>query len=177
MILNRTEIAYFKETRSSKPSYNPSISLNYERIFKNKLAFQTGFGFLIMTQNTNAFKNNFYYAVVPIYFKSKVKSDVKKISFASSFGINVNFLTKAQHMLYDKTKSDISEYCETVQIEVVVGLGFNLKLSDDIRLETLLRVSQGSQINKIYPSNLGMQNFNIGLSCSLFYNFKKLQNE
>ena len=156
----------------TKGAYRPTSVLFTEYNFGEKYCLHTGLGYSMMTQNSDAFKNNFNYLVMPLYLKKGRLKENQRVAFTSFYGANFHYLFKAQHISSDKTQTDIMNQCRKFHFDIVVGGGLKFKLSDNISLEALTDFSLGYYVNKPNAAFMDINNFNTGLMFNLSYKLK-----
>jgi hypothetical protein len=156
----------------TKGAYRPTSIFFTEYNFGKRYCVHTGLGYSMMTQNSDAFRNNFNYLVMPLYLKKGRLKENQRIAFASFFGVNLHYLLKAQHIFLDETKMDIMDQSRKFHFDFVVGGGLKFKLSDNFTLEALTDFSLGYFVNKRNAANMDINNFNTGLMLNLSYKLK-----
>ena len=90
-----------------KGAYRPTTILFAEFEFGKRLALHSGLGYTMMTQNSDAFKNNFHYLALPLYLKFGRLKDDKHLAFTSFIGTDIHYLLKSNHIGVYGTKTDI----------------------------------------------------------------------
>lgn len=155
-----------------KSAYRPASVLFMEYEFGRRLGFHTGLGYSMMTQNSDAFKNNFHYLAVPLHLKiGRLKED-KRLAFTSFFGVDMHYLLKAEHQNDDGSKMDLKEYAQTWHTDLTGGAGVKLRLTGNLALETMLSISYGSNVNAYNAALMDINNLNTGFRLNLSYSFK-----
>ncbi len=154
-----------------KGAYRPTEVLFLEREFGKHLAFHTGLGYTMMTQNSDAFKNNFHYLALPLYLKIGRLNDDKRLAFTSFIGIDMRYLLKANHLTPDGNETDIMDYAQKFQADMAGGVGVTFRLSEKFALEGLVSISYGSSINSYNAALMDINNFNTGFRLNLSYKF------
>lgn len=157
------------QTRSA---YRPTSILYAEYHFGKKYCLHTGLGYSMMTQNSDAFKNNINYLAMPLYFKIGRIKENKRLAFTSFYGFNLHYLLSAQHIIPDATSENITEVCRKFHFDLAVGGGLKYKLIDKVTLETLTSFSLGYFINKPNAVYMDINNFNSGFMLNLSYTLK-----
>jgi hypothetical protein len=156
----------------TKGAFRPTSIVYFEYNFGKKCAIHSGLGYTMMTQNSEAFKNNFHYLTMPLYLKiGRVQND-NRFAFTTFYGINVHYLLKAQHVVPDGPEQDIMNHCQPFHYDFAVGAGIKYKLSDKCILEALYSLSIGTMINKNNAAYLDINNFNSGFMLNLSYKLK-----
>lgn len=161
----RTEI-------DAKNAVRPVALFNLEYQFSSGVAFQSGIGYSLYTQNTSKFKNNFNYLTIPLYLKGGSFKNANKYALSYFCGLNCNFLTSAQN-IYKGEKNDIKEYTMGFHQDMAFGFGMKHKIRDNILVETYLTGAVGGYINKTSFDGFALNNMNYGALISLKYHFKK----
>jgi hypothetical protein len=157
---------------NTKGAYRPTTTLFVEYNFGKKYCIHAGLGYTMMTQNSDAFKNNFNYLTMPLYFKiGRLKED-KRIAFTTFYGFNLHYLNSAQHIFLDETRMDIMDQSRKFHADLAFGGGLKFKLSDKITFETLTTFSIGTFINKPNAADMCINNLNTGFMLNLSYKFK-----
>ncbi|MFH1052013.1 MAG: hypothetical protein V1779_13920 [bacterium] len=170
MDVQNTKLIDFSELNlNTQGAYRPSMTIKYEYVFKNKNAFQTGFGYNMITQKSDLFKNNFYYLSVPLHYKTNVTKESGNITFSTLLGLNFHYLVAANHVFSDGQKLNLKNYSSKFHYEGIIGCGVNKKLTEKIRFESLFTLAIGSSVNRINPSKIYLQNLNVGFDLSLYY--------
>ncbi len=156
----------------TKGAYRPTTYVFAEYNFGRKYAVHTGLGYIMMTQNSDAFKNNFHYLVMPIYFKiGRIKGD-KRFAFTSFYGTNLHYLLKAQHIFLDETEKNIMDECRKFHFDLTFGAGIKCKLTDRYMLEVMSSFALGYMVNKYNAAYTDVLNTNTGFILNLSYKFK-----
>lgn len=155
-----------------KGAYRPTSILFAEFEFGKKMALHSGLGYTIMTQNSDAFKNDFHYLALPLYLKFGRLVDDKRMAFTSFIGTDIHYLIKANHIGEDGTKTDIEDYAQTFHSDLTGGLGIRIRLSDRFSLESLVSFSIGTNINEYNAALMDINNLNTGFRLNLSYKFK-----
>jgi hypothetical protein len=156
----------------TKGAYRPTSIIFTEYDFGKKYCVHTGLGYSMMTQNSDAFRNNFHYLIIPLYFKIGRLKENQRIAFTSFYGANLHYLFKAQHIYLDETQMNIMDQSRKFHFDFVVGGGLKFKLSDNFTLEVLTNFSLGYFVNKRNAANMDINNFNTGLMLNLSYKLK-----
>jgi opacity protein-like surface antigen len=156
----------------TKGAFRPTSIVYFEYDFGKKWSLHSGLGYTMMTQNSEAFKNNFHYLTMPIYLKIGRIQDNKRFAFTSFFGTNVHYLLKAQHVIPDGPNQNIMNHCQSFQYDFTVGAGIKYKLSDKYTLEALYSISIGTMINKNNAAYFDANDFNSGFMLNLSYKLK-----
>ena len=157
---------------NAKGAYRPTSVLFAEYNFWRKMAVHSGLGYTMMTQNSDAFKNNYHYLAMPLYLKHGKLEEGKKIAFTTFYGTNLHYLLSSNHIDYDGVKTDLTGHSRKFHLDFVFGGGLKFKLSDKIILEALTSFSLGSMVNKYNPAYVDVNNLNTGYSLNLSYKFK-----
>ena len=104
-----------------KGAYRPGRTLFAEYEFGKRLGIHTGFGYTMMTQNSDAFKNNIHYLVMPLYLKiGRLKED-KRLAFVSFIGMDMHYPVKATHVSLTGDKTDIMKYTQKFHADLTGG--------------------------------------------------------
>ncbi len=156
----------------TKGAFRPTSIVYFEYNFGKKYAIHSGLGYTMMTQNSEAFKNNFHYLTMPFYLKIGRIQDDKRFAFTSFFGTNVHYLLKAQHVDPDGPNQNIMNHCQSFHYDFTVGAGIKFKLSDKYTLEALYSISIGTMINKNNAAYMDVNNFNRGFMLNLSWKLK-----
>jgi hypothetical protein len=156
----------------TKGAFRPTTILFTEYCFSKKYSVHTGFGYSMMTQNSDAFKNNFHYLVMPMYLKTGRLKEDKRIAFETFYGFNFHFLLSAQHIFSDKTHESIMNQCRKFHFDIAAGAGLKIKISERMVFEALSAFSLGYFINKRNAVHMDINNFNSGLMLNLSYKLK-----
>ena len=153
--------------------YHGLIPLNdFEFEFGKKLALHSGLGYTMMTQNSDAFKNDFHYLALPLYLKFGRLKDDKRMAFTSFIGTDIHYLLKANHIGEDGTKTDIKDYAQTFHSDLTGGLGIKIRLSERFSMESMVSISYGTNINEYNAALMDINNLNTGFRLNLSYKFK-----
>jgi hypothetical protein len=155
-----------------KGAYRPTSILFTEYNFWRKMSIHTGIGYTMMTQNSDAFKNDFHYLAMPLYLKHGKMKDNKKLAFKSFYGANFHYLLNANHTYLNGEKVNIMEHCRQFHWELVVGGGLKYRLSDNLSLEALTSFSIGYMLTKFNPAYMDVHNINTGFMLNLSYKIK-----
>jgi len=153
----------------TKGAYRPTSILFAEYNFREKFRVHAGLGYSMMTQNSDAFRNNFHYLIMPLYFKIGRLKENQRIVFTSFYGVNLHYLFRAQHIFPDETQMDIMGQSRRFHFDLVAGGGLKYKLSDTFTLEALANFALGYFVNKRNAANMDVNNFNTGLMLNLSY--------
>ena len=73
-----------------KGAYRPTCVFFAEYDIGRHLGLHTGLGYTMMTQNSDAFKNNFHYLAMPLYLKIGRLNDDKRLAFTSFIGLDMH---------------------------------------------------------------------------------------
>jgi len=154
-----------------KGAYRPTNVLFAEYSFGKHLAIHTGLGYTMMTQNSDAFKNNFHYLALPLYLKIGRLKDDKRLTFKSFIGMDMHYLLKATHITPNGNETDIMEYSRKFHSDLVGGAGIIVRLSDRFFMEGLVSVSFGSNVAIDNAALMDINNLNTGYRLNLLYKF------
>jgi hypothetical protein len=157
---------------STKGAYRPTSIFFTEYSFGKKYSVHAGLGYSMMTQNSDVFRNNFNYLVMPLYFKIGRLKENRRVAFTSFYGSNLHYLFKARHIALDETQMNIKDQCRQFHFDLAAGCGLKFKLSDKISAEALTSISLGSSINKPNAVYMDMNNFNTGFMLNFTYRLK-----
>lgn len=155
-----------------KGAYRPASVLFMEYEFGKNLGFHTGLGYSMMTQNSDAFKNNFHYLALPLHLKIGRLREDKRVAFTSFIGVDVHYLLKAEHQNPEGSEVDLSEYAQTFQTDLSGGAGAKFRLTESLALEAMLSISYGSMVNADNAALMDINNLNFGFRINLSYKFK-----
>jgi hypothetical protein len=154
-----------------KGAYRPTNVLFAEYSIGKQLAIHTGLGHTMMTQNSDAFKNNFHYLALPLYLKIGRLKENKRLAFKSFIGIDIHYLLMATHTTWNGNMTDIREYTQTFHFDLVGGAGIKFRLSDRFFMEGLVSISYGSNIAIDNAALMDINNLNTGYRLNLLYKF------
>ena len=135
------------------------------------MSVHTGFGYTMMTQNSDAFQNDFHYLAMPLYFKHGKLKDDKKIAFKSFCGANLHYLLDAKHTYLSGEETDIMKHSRKFHWELVIGGGLEFKLTEKLSLEALTSLSLGYMLTKYNHAYMDVHNYNSGYMLNLSYKF------
>ncbi|MGW8315680.1 MAG: hypothetical protein ACWGNV_08780 [Bacteroidales bacterium] len=167
--IHNTRLMVDLSSTKVKGAYRPSNVVFTEFEFGRFMAFHTGLGYAMMTQNSDAFKNNFHYLSLPLYLKFGRHSGQQTVAFTSFIGTDLHYLLKADHLAPDGSRTDIVEYVQKFQADMVGGLGLKCRLSDRLSLEGMVSVSYGSNIVIENAALMDVNNLNTGYRLNLSY--------
>lgn len=154
-----------------KGAFRPTDVLFAELEFGRHMAIHTGLGYTMMTQNSDAFKNNFHYLALPLYLKiGRLKGNQHAV-FTSFIGTDMHYLLKADHVTPDGDKTDIMEYAQKFHSDLVGGAGIKFRLTDRFALEGMVSVSIGSNVCIENEALMDINNLNTGYRLNLSYKF------
>ncbi len=155
-----------------KGAYRPGCVLFAEYEFGKHMGLHTGLGYTMMTQNSDAFKNNFHYLAMPLYLKiGRLKED-KRLAFTSFIGMDMHYPLKATHISPAGDKKDIMKYTQKFQADLAAGAGIKFRLSNNFSMETIFSLSHGSNIAVDNAALMDINNLNTGFRINLLYKFK-----
>lgn len=155
-----------------KGAYRPSSVLFAEYEFGKHLGLHTGLGYTMMTQNSDAFKNNFHYLAMPLYLKiGRLKED-KCLAFTSFIGMDMHYPLKATHISLNGDRTDILDYTQKFHADLAGGAGVKFRLSNRFSMEALVSISHGSNISVDNAALMDINNLNTGFRINLSYKFK-----
>jgi hypothetical protein len=149
-------------------AYRPAGSLILQYRFSNKIALQSGIGYMLLTQKTSDFSNNFNYLNVPIYLKLGSYKNNRSLALAYFGGFNLQYLIKANN-IHNNEKTNINNYCDSFHYEAVFGAGLKNKINDKIEMEYYGFISRGSVINKTTSNGYNLSNKNYGIMINMIY--------
>ena len=112
-----------------KSAYRPSSVLFAEYEFGKHLGLHTGLGYTMMTQNSDAFKNNLHYLAMPIYLKIGRLKDDKRLAFSSFIGVDLHYPLKATHVSLTGEGTDIMDFTQKFHADLAGGAGVKFWLS------------------------------------------------
>ena len=155
-----------------KGAYRPGSIFLAEYEFGKHMGLHTGLGYTMMTQNSDAFKNNFHYLAMPLYLKiGRLKED-KRLAFSSFIGVDMHYPLKATHLSLTGDRTDIMNYTQKFHADLAGGAGVKFRLSDRFSIEALISISHGSSINVDNAALMDINNLNTGFRINLSYKFK-----
>ena len=154
-----------------KGAYRPTCVFFVEYDIGRHLGLHTGLGYTMMTQNSDAYKNNFHYLAMPLYLKIGRLKDDKRLAFTSFIGLDMHYLLKANHISLDGNGTDIMEYAQIFHSDLAGGAGMKIRLTDSFALEALVSISIGSNINSYNAALMDINNLNTAFRLNLAYKF------
>ena len=157
----------------TKGIYRPGTVAFVDWKFSKRYDLRSGLGYSLMTQNSDVFKNNINYLVVPVYLKSGQFKENSRFAFTKFYGVNLHYLLGTKHIALDGTKTDITNECRKFHFDLTAGVGVKYKLSNQFTLEALAAYSLGYFINKPNDAFIDINNFNSGFMLNLSYRLKK----
>lgn len=169
--INNTRLMVDYTSTKVKGAYRPASILYTEFEFGRYLGFHTGLGYTMMTQNSDAFKNDFHYLAMPLYLKVGRLKEHKLLAFSSFVGMDMHYLLKASHLTPDGSDTDIREYAQSFHSDFATGAGVKFRLSGSFSIEALLTMSIGTMINANNAALLDINNLNTGFRLNLSYKF------
>lgn len=169
--LQHTRILVDYTSTKVKGAYRPTNILFAEYQFGRHFSLHTGLGHTMLTQNSDAFKNNFQYLACPVYLKFGRLKDGRSLAFTSFVGMDVHYLIKANHVAPDGTRSDMKVHTQSFHSDVAGGCGLKIRLSDRYTLEGLISISHGSNISKDNAALMDINDLNTGYRMNLIYKF------
>lgn len=149
-------------------AYRPFFDAIVQYRFTKKLALESGIGYSLLTQNTSEFNNNFNYLSMPFYLKLGSYKKDRKIALSYLIGIKTQYLFTAKN-IYNNNKTDITEYCDKLHFEGLLGLGVKYKLNDIFEIEFYGFAARGTVINETTHEGFNLYNKNMGLMFNLLY--------
>lgn len=170
--IQNTQLVVSASNPGVKGAYRPTSVLFAEYSLGKNMAVHTGLGYTMMTQNSDAFKNNFHYLALPLYLKHGKIKEGKRIAFTGFYGTNLHYLLKAEHLNMTGDKTDIMEQSRKFHFDLVVGSGLKYRLTDQIEIEALVSFSMGYMVNKYNPAFADVHNINTGYMLNLSYKLK-----
>ena len=169
--INNTRLMVDYSSTRVKGAYRPAAILYTEFEFGRYLGFHTGLGYTMMTQNSDAFKNNFHYLAMPLYLKVGRLDEHRLLAFSSFIGTDLHYLIKAIHLTPDGINSDIGEYAQSFHSDFAAGAGVKFRLSGSFSIEAMLTASIGTMINADNAALMDINNLNTGFRLNLSYKF------
>ncbi len=155
-----------------KGAYRPTTYFYLEYDFGRHLGLHTGLGHTMMTQNSDAFKNNFHYLSLPLHLKiGRLKGD-NRLAFTSFIGTDMHYPLKATHVSPAGDRTDIMNYTQKFHADITGGAGVKFGLSDSFSMEALVSISHGSNIAIDNAALMDINNLNRGFRINLSYRFK-----
>lgn len=170
--LQNTRLLVNSSKMNVKGAYRPTAVLYTEYNLWRKMSAHLGFGYTMMTQNSDAFKNNFHYMAVPVYLKYGRLKDGKRIAYKAFIGANFHYLLNAEHVFLSGETASIEQYCRKFHWELTAGGGFEYKLSPKLSIEPLYSLSMGYMLTKNNPAFMDVHNMNTGFMLNLSYKLK-----
>lgn len=168
---NTRLMADYASTRV-KGAYCPGSVLFAEYEFGKYMGIHTGFGYSMMSQNSDAFKNNFHYMAMPLYLKIGRLKDEKRLAFSSLLGIDMHYPFKASRISRAGESKDIMAYTQKFHADITGGAGVKFRLSDNLSMEAMISLSHGSGVNVDNAALLDINNLSTGLRINLSYKLK-----
>jgi hypothetical protein len=169
--INNTRLMVDYASTQVKGAYRPTSILYTEVEFGRYLGIHTGLGYTMMTQNSDAFKNNFHYLAMPLYLKIGRLKDNKLLAFSSFVGMDMHYLLKASQLSPDRSNTDIGEYAQNFHADFATGAGVKFRVSGSFSMEALLTLSIGTMINADNAALMDINNLNTGFRLNLSYKF------
>jgi hypothetical protein len=169
--INNTRLMVDYSSTKVKGAQRPASILYTEFEFGRYLGFHTGLGYTMMSQNSDAFKNNFHYLAMPLYLKIGRLKEQKLLAFSSFIGMDMHYLLKASHLASDGSGTDIKEYAQSFHSDFATGAGIKLRLSGSFSIETLFTMSIGTNINAYNAALMDINNLNTGFRLNLSYKY------
>ena len=167
--INNTRMMVDYASTRVKSAYRPAGILFSEIDLGRRLGFHTGLGYTMMTQNSDAFKNNFHYLAMPLYLKVGRLHEQKLLAFTSFIGMDMHYLLKASHLNNDGNSTDIREHAQSFHADLAAGAGVKFRLKGNWSIESLFTVSIGTNINAYNAVLMDINNLNTGLRLNLSY--------
>ncbi|MFH1052015.1 MAG: outer membrane beta-barrel protein [bacterium] len=149
-------------------AYRPAGNINLQYRFSNKIALQSGIGYMLLTQKTTDFSNNFNYLNVPVYIKLGSYKNNRRFAFTYFGGFNFQYLINANN-IYNNEKTNINKYCDSFHYETIVGTGLKYKINDKLEMESYAFISRGCVINKTTSNGFNLSNKNYGIIINMIY--------
>jgi hypothetical protein len=149
-------------------AYRPAGNITLQYRFSKKIALQSGIGYMLLTQKTTDFSNNFNYLNVPIYIKLGSYKNNRSFALTYFGGFNFQYLIKANN-IHNNEKTNINNYCDSFHYEAIFGAGLKNKISDKIEMEYYGFISRGSVINKTTSNGFNLSNKNYGIMINMIY--------
>ncbi|HEX5624503.1 MAG TPA: porin family protein [Saprospiraceae bacterium] len=122
------------------PTYKPAFGLDFGYQFQPQLALQTGILYSLQGQryetagNVNArYRTNLEYLKFPLLLHFTASPE-RKLSFQAQAGFQLSWLTKAESSrlnvfgYYSPALVDVKSYYSTLPLDLVVGLGLQMKV-------------------------------------------------
>ena len=167
--LHNTRLMVDLTTSKVKGAYRPAEVLFAQYGLGRHLALHSGLGYAMMTQNSDAFKNNFHYLALPVHMKIGRLKEYQRLAFTSFIGLDMHYLIGANRISPDGDKTDIVEYAQKIHSDMTGGAGVKFRLTERIALEGLVSISYGSNINSYNAALMDITNFNTGFRLNLSF--------
>lgn len=166
-----TQLVVNVSSLNAKGAYRPGTTLFVEYDLGKNMALHTGLGYTMMTQNSDAFTNDFHYLAIPLHLKfGRLKAD-KRFVFTSFFGTDLHYLLSARHNFSDGSEKNIIDQARKFHFDLVVGGGLKFRLTEQLCLEPQASFSFGYNINKYNAAYMDINNINTGFMLNLSYKF------
>jgi hypothetical protein len=169
--LINTRLVVNVSSLNAKGAYRPGTTLFVEYDMGKNMALHTGLGYTMMTQNSDAFTNDFHYLAVPLHLKFGRLKAGKRFAFTTFVGTDLHYLLSARHNFLDGGEKNIIDQARQFHFDLVVGGGIKFRLSEQLSLEPQASFSFGYNINKYNAAYLDINNINIGYMLNLTYKF------
>lgn len=167
-----TQLVVNVSSINAKGAYRPGATLFVEYDIGKRMALHTGLGYTMMTQNSDAFTNDFHYLAMPFHLKfGRLKAD-KRFVFTSFLGTDLHYLLSARHHSLEGGQKSINELTRRFHFDLVVGGGLKFRLSEQLSLEPQASFSFGHNINKYNAAYMDINNINTGFRLNLSYRIR-----
>ncbi len=169
--LINTQLVVNVSSLNAKGAYRPGTTLFLEYDIGKNMALHTGLGYTMMTQNSDAFTNDFHYLAIPLHLKFGRLKEGKRFVFTSFFGTDLHYLLGARHNFSDGSEKNIIDQARKFHFDLVVGGGLKFRLTEQLSIEPQASFSFGYNINKSNAAYMDINNINTGFMLNLSYKF------
>lgn len=169
-VLN-TQLVVNVSSLNAKGAYRPGTTIFLEYDIGKNMALHTGLGYTMMTQNSDAFTNDFHYLAIPLHLKFGRLTADKRFVFTSFLGTDLHYLLSARHNFSDGSEKSIIDQAHKFHFDLVLGGGLKFRLSEQLSLEPQASFSFGYNINKYNAAYMDINNINTGFMLNLSYKF------